>query len=193
MRPAVAARVGVGLLEGLAEKFPKHAAILTSGATMEWLNVHMCEEFGHDSGMHVSLERAAKLAHEGYAFAQHIPSFEFIAKLVIVETAAMAPLFERMIKGAGTPELRQFGVDLLDHENALRDWCKSELDGKSDGGEKVLAWLERHGISREEAVIPRRRREDVGDDKQHLVLASFADEAAADRAARMLKNWEKAS
>ena len=30
-------------------------------------------------------------------------------------------------KGAGSPELKVLGEDLLAHENALRDWMQSEL------------------------------------------------------------------
>ena len=39
-------------------------------------------------------------------------------------------------------------------------------------------------VLREEAVKRRNQREDVDGDQQHLVLAAFPDEAAADRAAR---------
>jgi uncharacterized membrane protein len=75
----------------------------------------------------------------------------------------------------------------------LRDWLKSELDGKSDGAEKIFAYLERNGITREEAVIPRKDREDRGGNKQQLVLAFFDTEDAADQAAKALKDWEKAT
>ena len=50
---------------------------------------------------------------------------------------------------------------------------KSELNGNSVGGEKVLAWLERHGISREGAITARKLREDLGGSKQELVLGFF--------------------
>ena len=36
-----------------------------------------------------------------------------------------------------------------------RERSQSELDGKSDGAEKIFVYLERHGITREEAVTPR--------------------------------------
>jgi hypothetical protein len=39
----------------------------------------------------------------------------------------------QLAKGADPPELKAFADGLYDHENALRDWLKSELDGKSDG------------------------------------------------------------
>lgn len=68
---------------------------------------------------------------------------------------------------------------------------RAELAGDTDAGAEVFSYLERHGISREEAVIPRNRREDLGGDQQRLVLASFPDEAAADKAAASLKSWEK--
>jgi hypothetical protein len=67
------------------------------------------------------------------------------------------------------------------------------LDGKSDSGGKVFAYLERHGMSREEAVTPRKLREDLGGDTQELVLAFFDTEDAADEAATALRGWEKAS
>jgi uncharacterized membrane protein len=70
---------------------------------------------------------------------------------------------------------------------------KSELDGKSDGAEKVFAYLERNGITREDAVTPRKVREESGGDKQQLVLAFFDTEDAADQAAKALKDWEKAT
>ena len=75
----------------------------------------------------------------------------------------------------------------------MRDWLQSELDGRSDGGEEVYAYLQRHGITREEAVTRRKRREDLGVEIQHLVLAFFANEDAADQAAIALKRWEKAT
>lgn len=102
-------------------------------------------------------------------------------------------LYKLISKGARTPELKALGDDLQVHEPAIRDWFQSELDGKSNGGEPIFAYLERHGITRDEAVIPRKRREDMGGDKQQLVLAFFADEAAADQAAEALKNWDKAT
>lgn len=42
----------------------------------------------------------------------------------------------------------------------MRDWMRSELAGKSDGAAKVFEYLERHGITREDAVTPREDRED---------------------------------
>jgi uncharacterized membrane protein len=75
----------------------------------------------------------------------------------------------------------------------MRDWMKSELDGKSDGAAKVFAYLERHGISREDAVTPREDREDAAGDEQQLVLGFFDSEDAADEAAKALKGWEKAT
>lgn len=184
---------GVGLFEALTQKFPEHAGVLTACATMEWLNVHLCEDAGHDAGIHVSLEDVERLGREGEAFARHSGSFDTLAHLAITETAAVDPLYERLIKGGDTPGLAQLGEDLLAHENALRDYMRSELAGESDGGAEIFAYLERHGISNDEAITPRQRRQDMGGDTQHLVLASFADEAAADAATAALKAWEKAS
>jgi uncharacterized membrane protein len=184
---------GVGLFETLAERYPEHADEFTACATMEWFNVHYCEAFGHDAGIHITLEDAEKLGREGAAFADHVHSFDGMAKLTIEETKEVDPLYKQLSKGADTPELKALGEDLYAHENAMRDWLKSELDGKPDGAEKVFAYLERHGISREDAVTPRKRREDVGGDKQELVLSFFDSEDAADEAAKALKQWEKAS
>ena len=184
---------GVGLFEAWTEMFPEHAQELTACATMEWFNVHYIESFGHDAGVVVTLEQAERLGREGVSYAQKHRSFEGIAKLLQEETKEADALYKQLGKGAKTPELKALAEDLFAHENAMRDWVKSEMDGKSDGCEKVFGYLERHGISREEAVTPRKRREDVGGDKQHLVLAFFDSEAAADQAAEALKNWEKAS
>jgi hypothetical protein len=103
---------------------------------------------------------------------------------VLVQTKGSQRSFHASMKMV---ELKALGEDLFAHENAMRDWLKSELDGKSDGSERVFAYLERHGISREEAVTPRERREDVGGDKRHLVLAFF-DSEAADHAHRAPKH-----
>ena len=102
-------------------------------------------------------------------------------------------MYIRLGRGARTPELHALADDLYEHENAMRDWFRSELNGTPDGGEKIFRYLERHGITRDEAVTPRRRREAVGGDTQRLVLAFFADEDAADRAAHALRSWEIAS
>jgi uncharacterized membrane protein len=64
---------------------------------------------------------------------------------------------------------------------------------KPGGAEQVFAYLERNGISREDAVTPRKVREESGGEKQQLVLAFFDTEDAADQAAEALKAWEKAS
>lgn len=184
---------GVGMFEALAEIYPEHAEQFTACATMEWFNVHYCEPFGHDAGIHVSLEDAEKLGREGAAMARHAHSFKVMAKLTIVETKEADELYKQLAKGAGTPELKALGEDLYAHENSLRDWMQSELDGKSDGGEKIFAYLERHGITREQAVTPRKDREDAGGETQQLMLAFFASEDAADEAAKALKQWEKAT
>ncbi len=180
---------GVGMLETMAEMFPEHAHEATACATMEWVNIHRCEDFGHEADVGVTLEDAEKLGQEGARLAR-THSFETLAKLTIAETPAADKMYVQLAKGASTPELKKLGEDLYDHENALRDWLKSELEGKPDGAEKVFAYLERQGISREEAVIPRKDREGYGGDTQQLVLAFFDSEDVADEAAKTLKEWE---
>lgn len=183
---------GVGMMEALAEMYPEHAETLTACANMEWFNVHYCERFGHAAGMHISAERAEKLGGLGAATSRGLRTFGAVAKLMVLETPAASLLYQRLGKVAGTPELKVLADDLYEHENAMTDWFKSELDGKSDGGRRVFAYLERHGITRAEAVTPRKVK-DLGGDRQQLVLASFSNEDAADQAANMLKKWEKAS
>jgi hypothetical protein len=139
---------------------------------MEWFNIHRLEDFGHAAGVYVTLEDAEKLGNEGAKLVRK-HSFEHVAKLTIAETPEADKMYEHLSKGAGTPELTAFAADLVAHENALRDWIKSELDGKSDGAEKVFAYLERNGISRQDAVTPRKVREGYGGDQQQLVLAFF--------------------
>ncbi len=183
---------GVGMTEAIAEKYPELADKATAVATMEWLNVHLAEDFGHAAGLSVSLEQAEKLGREGAEMVNK-HSFEKVAKDTMRETPAADKLYAELSKHARTPELKAFADDLAVHEPALRDWIKSEQDGNSDGAEKVFAYLERHGISREEAVIPRKDREDYGGDTQLLVLAFFPSEDLADEAAKVLKSWEKAT
>jgi hypothetical protein len=183
---------GVGMMEAMAEMYPEHADEATASATMEWFNIHVLEDFGHQAGVHVSLEDAEKLGREGAQLARR-HSFKTVAKLTAEETPAADKMYKELAKGARTPELKAFAEGLVDHENALRDWLKSEVDGKPDGAEKVFAYLERNGITRQEAVTPRKDRESHGGDTQQLVLAFFASEDAADQAANALRNWEKAS
>ena len=184
---------GVGLFETMAEVYPEHAEQCTACATMEWLNVHLCEEFAHDAGLRITVQEAEKLGNLGVAFARKV-SFEHIAKLTVFETADTAgPLFRKFSENARTPELQKFADLLFSHEYALSDWMKSELDGNSDGAAKVFEYLEKYGISRAEAVTPRKRMADLGGDKQQLVLATFSNESQADQAAKLMRNWEKAS
>jgi hypothetical protein len=123
---------GVGLFEALTDMYPEHAELLTACATMEWFNVHYCEPFGHDAGVHISLEQAEKLGREGAGFAGRHRTFKSVAKLTIEETKETDALYKRLAKGARTPELKALGDDLYAHENAMRDWFQSELDGKPD-------------------------------------------------------------
>ncbi|MFP2904173.1 DUF1269 domain-containing protein [Pyxidicoccus sp. 3LFB2] len=183
---------GVGMFEAMAELYPELADECTACATMEWFNIHYCEPFAHEAGIHISLERAEELGRQGAKFAQD-HDFERVAKATILETPAADALYAQLARGAPTPELKTLGDDLYVHEASLRDWLQSELDGKSDGAEKVFAYLERHGITREEAVTPRKNREDLGGDTQHLVLALFDNESAADQAVHALKSWDKAT
>jgi hypothetical protein len=89
---------GVGLLEEPAEKYPDHAKEFTACATMEWFNIHCCEPFGHDAGIHVTLEQAEKLRREGTAMARHLRSFEAVAKVTIEETGEADELYKQLIK-----------------------------------------------------------------------------------------------
>jgi hypothetical protein len=41
--------------------------------------------------------------------------------------------------------MKALADDLVAHENALRDWLKSLLDGKPDGAESVFALLRAQG------------------------------------------------
>ncbi|HEY6761763.1 MAG TPA: hypothetical protein VI318_19845 [Baekduia sp.] len=176
----------------MADTQPEHADEATACATMEWFNIHRLEEFGYAAGVHVSLEKAEKLGCEGADLVRK-HSFEEVGKLTVEETPEADKMYEHLGKGAATPELKAFAADLVAHENALRDWVKSELDGKSDGAEKVFTYPERNGISRDDAVTPRKVREESGGDQQQLVLAFFDTEDAADQAAKALKSWEKAT
>jgi hypothetical protein len=182
---------GTAMFEAMAEKYPEYADKATAAATMEWLNVHLAEDFGHAAGVHVSLEQAEKLARQGRDMVRK-KSFEDVAKEAMRETPYADKLYMELGRHTQDPELKAFADDLMVHEPAMRDWLKSEMDGNSDGAEKVFAYLERHGISREEAVTPRKDREDHGGDTQKLVLGFFPSEDLADEAAMVLKNWEKA-
>jgi hypothetical protein len=182
---------GVGMMEALAEMYPEHIETLTACANMEWFNTRYCEGFGHSAGMHVTVERAEKLGRLGAATSRGLRTFERVAKLMVLETPVACLLYKRLGKVSGPPELKTLADDLYEHENAMTDWFKSELDGRSDGGEKVFAYLQRHGITREEAVTPRKLK-DLGGDRQELVLVAFASKDAADQAAIALKKAKKA-
>jgi hypothetical protein len=72
------------MFETMAEMYPERADESTAGATMEWFNIHQCEEFGHAAGVHVSLEEAEKLGREGAELARK-NSFETLAKMAMKE------------------------------------------------------------------------------------------------------------
>jgi hypothetical protein len=137
---------GTALCEEIARSYPEYADPATAGATMEWFNVHRCEEFGHETGVSVTLEKAEKLGREGAELVRK-HSFKTVAKMTAAETPASDKMYDELAKITKNPELKAFAGHLADHENALRDWLKSEVDGKSDGGEKIFAYLERYDIS----------------------------------------------
>jgi hypothetical protein len=153
--------LGAGMYETLTGMYPDHADALAACATMERFNAQYCASFGHDAGMHVSLERAEMLRQWGAALARRLRTFTSVAKLMIIETPLANVLYRQLARGAGTSDLRALADKLSEHENAMRDWFRSELAGKPDGGEKIFAYLERHGIKREEAVIQREARAPV--------------------------------
>jgi hypothetical protein len=126
---------GVGMFEEMAKKYPEHADKATAVATMEWLNVHLAEDFGHAAGLSVSLKQAEKLGRDGTEMVRK-HSFEHVAKECMKETPAADKLYEEMGKHTRNPELKAFADDLMVHEPALRDWLKSELDQNSDGAER---------------------------------------------------------
>jgi hypothetical protein len=97
-------------------------------------------------------QRSGPIAANRWFARKH--DFEHVATTAIRETPAAGALYAHLAKGARTPELKALGDDLYEHEAVLRDWLQSELSGQSDGGEKVFAYLERHGITRTEAVTP---------------------------------------
>jgi len=145
---------GVGLFETMAEMYPEHYEPLKACAAMEQFNIDYCESFARDAGVHVSEKKAEKLRKMGEKYARK-HDFEGVAKDAIRETPAADLLYEHLAKGARTPELKTLGEDLYNHENALRDWLRSALDGESDGGAEVFAYLERHGITRQQVLAPR--------------------------------------
>jgi hypothetical protein len=183
---------GVGMMEAMAETYPEYADEHTACATMEWFNIHYIEDFAHQAGVHISLKDAEKLGREGAELvAKH--SFEFVAKLTIKETPAADRMYAHLGDDDATPEMKALADDLVAHENALRDWLKSLLDGKPNGAESVFAYCESKGISREQAATPRKDRESAGGETQQLVLAFFGSEEAADEAAKTFRDWEKAT
>ncbi|CAE7572668.1 unnamed protein product [Symbiodinium natans] len=150
---------GVGMLEELAEMYPQHSEILTACANMEWFNIGYCKKFCDDAKMEITDTHAEAVIRMGAAMARRtLRTFELAAKLMIVETPAAIMLYSRLKTVGGTPELKALADDLIEHESVMRDWFKSELDGDSDGGRGVFAYLERHGINRTEAVTPRPRK-----------------------------------
>jgi hypothetical protein len=183
---------GVGMMEAMAKMYPEHADEHTACATMEWFNIGYIEDFGHAAGVHVSLEDAEKLGREGAELVEK-HSFEHVAKLTMAETPAADRMYAHLGDDDATPEMKALADDLVAHENALRDWLKSVLDGQPNGAESVFAYCESKGISREEAATPRKDREESGGEAQQLVLAFFASEDAADEAAKGLRDWEKAT
>ena len=116
-------------------------------------------------------------------------SFEHVAKEAMRETPAADKLYEEMGKHTRNPELKAFADDLMVHEPALRDWLKSELDGNSDGAEKVFAYLERHGISRERSGDPAERQRRPRRGCATPGARVLPSEDLADQAAMVLKNW----
>jgi hypothetical protein len=71
---------------------------------MEWFNVHRCEEFGHETGVYVTLEQAEKLGREGAELVRK-HSFTTVAKMTVAETPAADKMYEELAKVAKNSEL----------------------------------------------------------------------------------------
>ncbi|CAE7753223.1 unnamed protein product [Symbiodinium necroappetens] len=156
--------LGAGMMEELAEMYPQHAEILTACANMEWFNIDYCKKFCEDANMKITDDHAEKVFRMGAMMARRtLGTFEAAAKLLIFETPAAILLYSRLKTIAGNPELKALADDLIEHESVMRDWFKSELEGESDGGRGVFAYLERHGIGRTEAVTRRPRKGSITD------------------------------
>jgi hypothetical protein len=87
---------GTAMFEELAEKYPELADKATATANMEWLNVNLCEDFGHDAGVGVSLGQAEKMAREGTEMVR-TKSFEEVVKKAMTET----PVRRQAVHGDG--------------------------------------------------------------------------------------------
>ena len=152
---------GVGMFETLAQMHPQHAEPLTACAAMECFNARYCEPFGRDAGIRISVERAESLKRWGSALARRLRTFNSVARLMIVETPVADMMYRRLGKGARSLELKALADNLYEHENAMRDWFRSELKGKPDGAVKIFAYLERHGIARSDPALSTFRKVSV--------------------------------
>jgi rubrerythrin len=146
--------LGVGFFQKLLEKFPEYTDELQANASMEWFNIGYCKQIAHDLGVHMTLEHAEKMQREGVAFAEKADTFEDAAKAVMEETPGTVKMYSKMAESASSAQLKTLGTDFCEHEQAMCDWFQSVVEGKSDGAEKVFAYLERHGVTREGALAP---------------------------------------
>ena len=96
---------GTGMLEELAKRYPEYADPATAGATMEWYNVHRCEDFGHETGVAVTLEKAEKLGREGAELVRK-HSFKTVAQMTAAETPASDKMYNELAKITKNPELK---------------------------------------------------------------------------------------
>lgn len=143
---------GTGIFLEMLEKYPQYTDESRACAQMEWRNVQWCKRVAQELDVHLTLEQAEKRMRQGAEFVRKAASFEEMATAMKKETPNTVKMYAKMAANASTEQLKKLGTDFCEHEQALCDWMVSEAEGKSDGAEKVFAWLERHAVTRKEAL-----------------------------------------
>jgi hypothetical protein len=148
--------LGTAFFKALLKKFPapEYKEGFQASMAMEYWNIGYCKSIAAPAGVHLTVDQVDKLEQQAADMVAKFDTFEDAEKAVADEMPGTVKMYMKMADGASSAEVKTLGIDFAEHEQAFAAWMHSVVEGNSDGAKRVFAYLENHGVSREEALTP---------------------------------------